>query len=554
MNGAELLVRCLEIEGVEVIYGLPGEENLDFVEALRTSKIQLVVTRHEQHAAFMAATHGRLTGRPGVCLATLGPGATNLATGIAHAQLGGFPLVAITGQKPAIGNWQGAFQIIDVVGVLEPLTKWNAQVSSAAVIPRSVRHAFQTALDGRPGAVHLEIPVNVAEEDVDGSAPYDVVRVSDPVADAASLDRAAEMIRAAERPIVIVSGGGNREPVCGALGAFLEATALFAVTTQMGKGALPEDHAFSLLCMAMHREDYVHAAIERADLVLTIGYDVTEYPPSIWNPDKDKRILHVDSRLSDPDEFYLPALDLLGDVGATLDGLRERLDGTRKPCRALTALRDLLRERLYGEDADPPKGTPLPPRAIVRAVRAALGREDVLCLDNGIYKLWFARHYPAYARNTVLLDNALATMGAGLALGMAAKLVHPERKVLAVCGDGGFLMNDQDVETAVRLKLDLVVLIVRDDAYGFIRWKQANDGFPDFAMTFGNPDFVKLAEAYGATGMRVGAGDDAREVLERALATRGPVLVDCPIDYAPNEELERDFVTEARALVAKIDG
>lgn len=544
MKASDLFVQCLEEEGVEYVFGVPGEENLDLLESLRKSDIRLIVTRHEQHAAFMAATYGRLTGRAGVCLSTLGPGATNLVTGIAHAQLGGMPLVAITGQKAVKDNRQGTFQLVDVVATLRPLTKWNSSIVSGRTIPRLVRHAFKVAEDERPGAVHLELPEDVAAETVPRSAPQRRVQLRRPVPDDKAVDRAIEMIRQARTPILIVSAGANRKRIGKQLREFVEATGIYAVSTQMGKGVLPDDHPQSLFSLGIHKKDYVHAAIEAADLIITVGYTIVEYPPAVWNEKLDKRILHIDFRLAEPDEYYSPDLEVIGDVSFALWAIHSRIGRVEFHNQRFDRLRRFIDQRLHKQDCPP--DFPLKPQCIVREVREFMNREDILCLDNGIYKLWFARMYETFAENTLLLDNALATMGAGLASAMTAKLVHPERRVMAVCGDGGFMMNSQDLETAVRLRQDLIVLLLRDDGYGFIRWKQEDMGLEDFGMDFGNPDFVRYAEAYGARGLRVEEGDELSAKLHEAADAGGVVLVDCPIDYSENRELSADLVDEAR--------
>jgi len=339
-RAAELFVACLEAEGVEYIFGVPGEENLDLLDALRTSdRIEFVVTRHEQHAAFMAATYGRLTGRPGVCLSTLGPGATNLVTGVAYAQLGGMPLVAITGQKPVRENRQGNFQMLDVVQTFAPLTKWNRSIVEAATIPRWVRHAFKAATAERPGATHLELPEDVAADDVD-ARPHSPEPVRRPVADTVALERAEAMLREARTPVLVVSGGANRKRVGRELVALCEATGIYAVTTQMGKGALPEDHPQSLFCLGIHKADYGHRILEWSDCVVTVGYNIAEYPPSVWNPAQDKRILHVDFTPAEPDAFYDPAWEVVGDIAHTLQALRGALDGTRWDCPDLAGWRN----------------------------------------------------------------------------------------------------------------------------------------------------------------------------------------------------------------------
>ncbi|HJO34837.1 MAG TPA: acetolactate synthase large subunit [Gammaproteobacteria bacterium] len=538
MKASDLFVTCLEEEGVEFIFGVPGEENLDLIDSLRTSRIRLIVTRHEQHAAFMAAAYGRLTGRAGVCLATLGPGATNLLTGIAHAQLGGMPLVAITGQKAIRDNWQAKFQLVDVVGTFRPLVKWNTAIHAAHTIPRDVRHAFKVAEQERPGAVHLELPEDVAGDSLPETPPHSRVRVRRPVPDGKAIAAAAALIGQARCPLLLISAGANRKRISKQLRAFVEHTGIYAVSTQMGKGVLPDSHRQSLFCLGIHKRDYVHAAVDHADLIITVGYDIVEYPPFVWNEHRRKQILHLDFEPAEPDEFYNPTAELVGDISYSLWALRERL-AARASHPAMVALRRHIAEALF--DSPCPAGFPPGPRQVVREVRACLGEEDFVSLDNGIYKIWFARLYRAYAENTVLLDNALATMGAGLAGAMTAALLEPARRALAVVGDGGFLMNSQDLETAVRLALEVKILLLRDDAYGFIRWKQAAEGFEDFAMRFGNPDFVAYARAYGATGLRVMPDQGLAACLREAFATPGVVLIDCPIDYTDNALLNEDL-------------
>jgi acetolactate synthase-1/2/3 large subunit len=547
LNASELFVRCLEEEGVRHVFGVPGEETLDLMEALRKSSIDFIPTRHEQHAAFLAAGLGRLTGRAGVCLSTLGPGATNLVTGVAYAQLGGMPLIAITGQKPLRGNLEGNFQLVDVVAMFKPLTKWATSIASPDRIPRSVRHAFKMAEGERPGAVHLELPEDVAREDANGFLPQARTDPARPLPAPTALDQAAAILREAKQPVLLVSSGASRKHVGPTLTALLEATGLYALTTQMGKGVVPEDHPQSLFALGIHKKDYTHAALERADVVMTIGYDIVEYPPAVWNAARNKRLIHVDFRAAEPDAYYAPEIEVVGDLAAALDGLRERLAGSIQPHPELGRLRQAIAKRLF--DTACSQCWPHTPQRIVYDVRAVLDREDFVSLDNGIYKVWFARMYQTFAANTLLLDNALATMGAGLAVAQAAKLAHPERRALAVVGDGGFLMNLQDLETAVRMGQDLVILLLRDDAYGFIRWKQHDMGLPDFGMEFDNPDFVKLAESFGARGLRVEHGDDLQDVLRAAYDGGGVVLVDCPIDYGPNRELSADRTAEVAAML-----
>ena len=535
-KGSDMFVAALRNEGVERIFGVPGEENLDVVESLRASGIELVLTRHEQAAAFMAATYGRLTGRPGVAISTLGPGALNLATGAAYAHLGAMPMVLITGQKPIMSGQQARFQIVDVVATMRPLTKLSRQIVSTASIPSVVRDAFAVAAEERPGPVHLELP-----EDVAGAPAEDVALVPPhpvelPLAHPDALDRAAELIARAERPLVMLGAAASRPRLGALLGEFLARTQLPFFTTQMGKGVVagePTGQPIDLFMgtAALTERDYVHDAIDRADLILAVGHDTVEKPPFLMGSD-GPTVIHAGYTPAHVEQVYFPHASLVGDVGPSLALLADRLEGRLPNASALLPLRAGILERIAAGSTE--KRFPATPQRIVADVRRVMPGDGIVALDNGMYKIWFARNYRSRVSNTVLLDNALATMGAGLPSAMMAALLHPGRRVLAVCGDGGFMMNSQEVETAVRIGLDLVVLILQDDAYGMIRWKQAVDGFEDYGLTFGNPDFVKYAEAYGATGWRIEATDDLVPTLNAAFEAGGVHLVTAPIDYSEN--------------------
>jgi len=532
-TGAELLVRALENEGVERIFGLPGEENLDVVEALRTSSIQLVVTRHEQAAAFMAATYGRLTGRPGVCLSTLGPGALNLATGAAYAHLGAMPMILITGQKAIRSHQQARFQMVDMVATMKPLTKSSQQIVSTASIPTIVREAFRLAAEERPGPVHLELPEDVAGEPARDVPMVPVHPVELPLAHPAALDRAAEMIREAKRPLVMLGAAASRPRLGADLSHFLARTRIPFFSTQMGKGVIagePTGQPVDLWMgtAALSERDYVHEAIDSADVILAVGHDTVEKPPFFMGPG-GPAVIHVGYTPAVVEEVYFPQASVVGDVGPSLLALADRLQGQVDHADALLAMRDGILSRTMAGSTD--ERFPPVPQRIVADVRAVMPPDGIVSLDNGMYKIWFARNYRAPVSNTLLLDNALATMGAGLPTAMMAALLHPHRRVLAVCGDGGFLMNSQELETAIRLGLDLVVLILQDNAYGMIRWKQAVDDFADFGLTFGNPDFVKYAQAYGAAGTRVESTPQLVPALQEAFAAGGVHLVVVPIDY-----------------------
>jgi acetolactate synthase-1/2/3 large subunit len=548
MNGAELFVAALENEGVQQIFAVPGEENLDFVEALRRSSIKLVLTRHEQAAAFMAATHGRLTGRAGVCLTTLGPGALNLTTGAAYALLGAMPMIMITGQKGILSRKQAAFQVVDMVSTMRPLTKMAQQIVSTATIPSIVREAFRVAQEERPGPVHLELPEDIAAEAAPAISPVPVHPIEPPLASPAALDRAAELIRKAQRPLVMLGAAASRPQLADGLSSFVKRVQIPFFNTQMGKGSVAGGSGLYMGTAALSERDYVHLAIDRADLIITIGHDTVEKPPFFMGPD-GPTVLHVGYLPATVEEVYFPQAELVGDVGPSLALLADRLEGRLPNAGALLTLREEILARI--RDRADESRFPLTPQRIVHDVRQVVPEDGIVCLDNGMYKIWFARNYRTHVANTLLLDNALATMGAGLPSAMMAAMLNPNRRVLAVCGDGGFMMNSQELETAVRLKLNLVVLILQDNAYGMIRWKQAADGYPDFGMTFGNPDFVAYANAYGVKGSRVESADGLAPTLEAAFSAGGVHLVAVPVDYSENM---RVLVDELRAAeVASTD-
>lgn len=547
-TAAEALARRLVDHGVTTVFGLPGEENLTFVEALCATDIELVVTRHEQHAAFMAATHGRLTGRPGVCFATLGPGATNLFTGLAHAELGGWPLIAITGQKPRRDNDEGSFQVLDIPAAARPLTRWATSVDDPRTIVATLDEAFSRALAGRPGAVLIELPEDVAGEPTGAlagpaAAPATSVEASPAPA---SLVAAAAAIDAAERVVVIAAGGSSNPGVSAALTHFAAATGIGVIATQTGKGTIAESHPLSYRSLGIHRPDYAHLALD-ADLVITVGYQPVEHPPLAWNPDGATPIVHVAPWPAAIERGYQPRHQVVGAISTSLEALADAVR-PRDP-EAGAELRSTIVGLLDAEDeggAFPPS-----PLSVVRTTRRLLAPDDVVALDNGVYKIWFARHYTTERPNTVLLDNALATMGAGLAIGTEAARLHPDRRVVAVCGDGGFLMNVQDLETACRLGVDLTVLVLRDDAYGFIGWHQEEQGRRRQGVALGNPDLTALARAFGAGAHAVTPDSPLEQVLADALDEPGVSLVDCPIDYSINDRLEADLLGEARQAQAQ---
>ncbi len=545
MKASDLFIKCLENEGVEYIFGVPGEENLDMLESLKGSSIKLILTRHEQPAGFMAATVGRLTGMPGVCMSTLGPGATNFFTCAAYAQLGAMPMMMITGQKPIHSSKQGHFQIIDTVDMMRPITKYTKQIVHGNRIPTTVREAFKRAEAERPGAVHLELPEDVAAEDTH-TQPLSIHKVRRADANDKAINEAIERIEKAKSPLILVGAGANRRLITNMLAELIDKTGIPFFNTQMGKGVIPEDHPLFLGTAALSDHDYVHSAVDKADLVINIGHDVVEKPPFFMKRGGMK-VIHINFVPAVVDEVYFPQLEVVGDIANALWQIKERI--TPSPdwdfnyfMKVKAFVDEKVRERA---DSD---AFPMIPQRFVADVRAALGPKDIIALDNGVYKVWFARNYHALSPNTVLLDNALATMGAGLPSAMAAKMVFPDRKVVAICGDGGFMMNSQEIETAVRLKQDLVVLILNDSSYGMIKWKQDAMGFEEWGLDFGNPDFVKYAEAYGAIGHRVESTESFLPLLKQCTETPGVHIIDLPVEYSENARVLTKELKEKPAI------
>ncbi|MCP5146921.1 MAG: acetolactate synthase large subunit [Pseudomonadales bacterium] len=541
MKASDLFVRALEAEGVEYVFGIPGEENLDLLESLRNSGIRLILTRHEQGAGFIAATYGRLTGKVGVCLATLGPGATNLVTPAAYAQLGAMPMLLITGQKPIKTSKQGRFQVIDVVDMMRPITKYTAQVVSGDRIPSIVREAFRLAHEERPGAVHIELPEDIAAEQTSAQLipPSSPRR---PIAEYKAITRAVSMIEEARSPVLLIGAGANRKLTAKMLAQFVARTGIPYITTQMGKGVLDEGGELFLGNTALSDGDFVHRVIERADLIINVGHDVVEKPPFFMRPN-GVRVIHVNFESAAVDPVYFPQLEVIGDIANSIWQIKEQIEP--QDSWKLEFFRDVHDAYVaHRADLEHDDRFPILPERVVRDIRRAMPRDGIVALDNGVYKIWFARNYPAHYPNTLLLDNALATMGAGLPSAMAAKLVNPDKPVIAVCGDGGFMMNSQEMETAVRLGLHLVVIILRDDAYGMIKWKQAHMQFADFGLDYGNPDFVLYAQSYGARGWRIDATDQLLPRVQACLAEPAVHLIDVPVDYSLNDETLNKTIRE----------
>jgi acetolactate synthase I/II/III large subunit len=527
MKASDLIVQCLENEEVRYVFGLPGEEILDILDSFLESRITFIPTRHEQGAAFMADAYGRLTGRPGVCLSTLGPGATNLATGVADANLDRAPLVAITGQAGRDRIHKESHQRVDIVEHFRPLTKWNTRIETAGVIPEVIRKAFKLAASEKPGACHIEVPEDLAREETDG-APLSTERARRPSPDRQALETAARLIEAASFPLIFAGNGVIRGRASDELRKFARAHGIPVAHTFMAKGSMPYDDELCLLSVGLQARDYISCGFDKADLIIAVGYDPVEYAPKFWNPERKKSIVHIDFTPAEVDSFYQPAVEVVADVREAIELLGGLVRGQKdaEPFRRLRQF--ILAELEEGADDD---RFPLKPQRILKELRARMGREDILISDVGTHKLWIARTFPAYEPNTVLISNGYAAMGFALPAAIAAKLVHPERNVVAVSGDGGFLMNSQELETACRLRLPIVNVIFRDGGYNLIQWKQQTHLGRESGVKFGNPDFVALAAAFGAKGYRVDSARALGPILAEALAQPGPSIVDVPVDY-----------------------
>jgi acetolactate synthase I/II/III large subunit len=530
VKAAELLVRCLENQGVRYIFGVPGEEIMDVLDALRDSTITFVSTRHEQGAAFMADVYGRLSGKAGVCLSTLGPGATNLMTGVAGATMDHSPLVALTGQVSLSGMHKESHQYLDLEALFRPITKWSAQIKKAETTPEAVRKAFTLAQTEKPGATHLDLPEDIAKIDVD-EEPLPESGLPLPAAPlACQLERAAQLIAAARYPLIIVGNGVVRAKASAALVHFAETFNLSVLTTFMAKGTIPFAHPLALGVIGLQQQDSVSWWLERADVVVAVGYDLVEYAPARWNPTRGKKIIHLDLSPAEVDAAYPVAVEVMGDLSASLSALAARPTPTRT-VHAWTPPDICVAElaESYSEQSFPVK-----PQRLLGELRAVMTAEDILISDVGAHKLWVACLYPCEQPNTCIISNGFASMGIALPGAIAAKLLFPYKKVVAVTGDGGFLMNSQELETAVRLNLPVVTVICNDSSYGLIGWKQQARFGREAFVRFGNPDFVRYAECFGAQGYRVEAANELPYILQKAFAQKGPVVIDCPVDYSQN--------------------
>ena len=542
-KASDVFVECLEAEGVKHVFGIPGEETLDLNESLSRSSIEFIPVRHEQGGAYMADVYGRLTGHAGVCLGTLGPGALNLVTAVADAYLDRAPLVVLTGQGDLERMHKESHQYIDLLRVMRPITKWNARLSDPAIIPEVVRKAFKVAETEKPGATHIELPEDVMAAEIEAE-PLPRRRLVPPEPAARELLRAADLIRGAIQPVALAGNGVVRTGAVAALREFVRATGIPVAETFMGKGLVPADNPGSLGAVGLQAGDYRMAGFDEADVVLAIGYDLVEHSPEHWNPGRDKKIVCIDSVPAEIDEYFVPEVELVGDLYHVLTRLSEEC--RHVPHRGGSErLRDVVHGRF--EKAKDDDGFPVQPPRALWEIRQALGREDILISDVGLHKLWIGRMFPAYEPNTVLIANGLAGMGFALPAAIAAKLVHPERNVVTVNGDGGFLMNCQELETAVRLKTPIVNVIWENGQYGSIVWKQDKKFGNHFGVDFTNPDFVKLAESFGMPAWRCGSADQFGETLRKALTLDVPSLIVLPIDYSIDVAISDELGVETVA-------
>jgi acetolactate synthase-1/2/3 large subunit len=536
MNAAELLVRCLENESVEYIFGIPGEENLDVMDALLDSSITFVTVRHEQGAAFMADVYGRLTGKAGVCMSTLGPGATNLITGVADANMDRAPIVAIAGQGSTTRMHKESHQILDLVNMFAPITKYATQVLEPRIVPEVVRKAFKLAQEEKPGASFIDFPENIAAAEVDGE-PIAARKIYTPAPLDFKVEKAARIISGAQHPIIIAGNGVIRQEAAEELVRFAETLNISVCNTFMAKGVMPFSNELSLGTLGLKARDLPWFAVEKADVVICIGYDMVEYHPDMWNPDGSKDVVHIDALSAEIDEQYITAVEVLGHIPSTLKGLAALTKPQRRS--AFAAVRHAINEEQ--EAASEYEGFPVKPQKIVSDLREVLAPDDIVISDVGAHKMWMARMYQAERQNTCIISNGFASMGIAVPGALAAKLAYPERKVVAVTGDAGFMMNSQEIETALRMNTPLVVLIWSDAEYGLITWHQMRRFGRPSHIEFTNPDFVAYAKSFGAQGYRVESTADLLPTLKRALSADTVAIVDCPVDYAENMKLTENL-------------
>lgn len=544
INTAELIVKCLENENVEYIFGIPGEENLAFIEALKNSNIRFITTRHEQGAAFMADVYGRLTGKPGVCLSTLGPGATNLMTGVADANMDGAPLVALTGQAGTERMHIESHQHLDLVSMFAPVTKWNKQVVRPDTAPEIVRKAFKMAVSEKPGAVHIDLPENIASMSADGT-PLSHGYIEKSYTSLSSIKMAAEAISKAKNPVILAGNGVIRSKATEMVTEMVDKLQIPAANTFMGKGIVSYKNPLSLWTIGLAQRDYVNRVFENVDLVIAIGYDIVEYAPKKWNPNGNIKIIHIAEEKAEINKCYIPEVEVVGDISYSIMEINMLAKRKKNPELALSIKKEMEENyESYSKDLS----FPMKPQRILYDLRKVMGDNDIVLSDVGAHKMWIARHYNCVKPNTCIISNGFASMGIAVPGAIAAKLVNPERRIAAVTGDGGFLMNSQEFETALRIGTPFVTLIFNDSSYGLIKWKQLDRFGKEAFVDFKNPDFVKYAEAMGAKGYRIEKAEDLISTLEEAFSLNIPAIIDCPVDYSENvkltktlNELELDF-------------
>lgn len=533
MNGAELFVRCLENEDVEYIYGIPGEENIAVMDVLLDSPIKFITTRHEQGAAFMADVQGRLTGKAGVCLATLGPGATNLITGFADANMDHAPIVGIAGQGATTRLHKESHQILDLVNLFEPISKYSTQAREPEIIPEIVRKAFKLAQAEKPGGCFIDLPENIAGAEVVGKQPLKVQSAKIPTPPESKMVQAADLISSARFPLIMAGNGVIRGNASDALVAFAEKLNIPVATTFMAKGVIPFSHELSLGAVGLQASDYVSCGFNRADVIICIGYDIVEYHPELWNHDKKPKLIHIDPSAAEVDEYYIVECGVTGDIRQALNTIAE-LATTSQENNAFHLRQTIV--DVIEEDADS-QAFPLKPQKILWDLRQVLKPDDIVISDVGAHKMWMARMYQAERPNTCIISNGFASMGIAVPGAVAAKLENPDKSIIAVTGDAGFMMNSQEIETALRIGTAIIIIIWTDSQYGLIRWHQMRHFGRPSNIDFKNPDFIKYAESFGAKAYCVESADGLIPTIKQAIADNTVVIIDCPVDYSENMKL-----------------
>ncbi len=535
MTAAQLLVKCLEHEGVEYIFGIPGEENIAVMDALLDSPIEFIITRHEQAAAFMADVYGRLTGRAGVCMSTLGPGATNLVTGVADGNMDRAPMVAIAGQGATTRMHKESHQILDLVNLFEPISKYSTQIREPEIVAEVVRKAFKFAQAEKPGAAFIDFPENIADMPVENVEPLRVQSPQAPHAATGKCRDVAKIIDEAKNPVIIAGNGVVRFDASEELVAFAEEINAPVATTFMAKGCIPSSHSLSIGTVGLKAHDLVAFGLDKADVVICVGYDMVEYPPSYWNPNCDKTIIHIDGSPAEVDTHYIVESGVIGDIKDTMKRIGARCDRDAAP--SMKELRKRIRAEFkeYSEDT----AHPVKPQKIIWDLRQVMEPEDIVISDVGAHKMWMARMFQAERPNTCIISNGFASMGIALPGAIAAKMIYPEKNILAVCGDSGFMMNNQEIETAVRLGLNITAIIFNDNKYGLIEWHQLRHYGRKSHIDVTNPDFVKFAASFGANGYRVDKTEDLQSILKTAMNDGGVSIIDCPVDYSENMKLTK---------------